>query len=71
MVVTSDDVDEVVEGDAAVALVSLLEGCLQLAVLSLGEDAPLLVEQLFEVEPRFPVLLGLEHVRESYIFNSN
>lgn len=48
-VFTSEDVDEIVETDAAVALICAFEGGLQFAVLCLGEDAPLLVEYLFEV----------------------
>lgn len=40
---TSDDVDEIIEADASVTLVGLLEGSLKLAVLVLGQDAPLFV----------------------------
>ena len=41
--VTSDDVDEIIETDASVALISLLEGYLQLGVLVFGDDVPLFV----------------------------
>ena len=50
---TSDDVDEVIEADASVTLVGLLEGGLQLAVFVLGQDAPLFVQQLVEVRTAF------------------
>lgn len=55
--VTLDDIDEIVEGDASVALVGLLVGGLQLAVLSFGQDAPLLVQQLLKVYSGFSLLL--------------
>lgn len=41
---TAQNVNEVVEANASVSLVSAFKGGLQLAVLGLGEDAPFLVE---------------------------
>lgn len=48
--VTSDDIDEIVETNAAIALVCAFEGSLEFTILGFGQDAPLLVEEFFEVE---------------------
>lgn len=49
LVVTFDDVDKVVEADTTVSLIGLLECDLQLGVLVLGDDAPLLIEDIVEI----------------------
>lgn len=46
---TADDVDHIVEADAAVALVGPLEGGLQLRVFVFGQDRPFFVQQLVEI----------------------
>ncbi len=51
---TSNDADEIVEADAPIALVGRFEGRLQLRILVLGQNAPLLVEELVEVRTAFP-----------------
>lgn len=71
---TSQDVDEIVETDTTISLISFFEGSLKFAVLGSGEDAPFLVEELFEVEPWFSMssgcLLVCQHIK-LYFFKSN
>ena len=51
---TSNDGDEVVKADTSVALVCLFESSLELRVLILCQNAPLLVQQFVEVRTTFP-----------------
>lgn len=67
---TADDIDEIVETDASIALFGAFVGSLEFCVLCLGEDAPLLVEQFLKVEAWLPVssrLVDYHHL-QSYIF---
>jgi hypothetical protein len=51
---TSNNRDKVIEADSSVALVCLLEGSLQLRVLILCQNAPLLIQEFVKICTAFP-----------------
>jgi hypothetical protein len=49
LVVTSDDIDKIVETDSSVSLISLLIRALQISVLVSGDDTPLFIKDIIKI----------------------
>lgn len=63
--VTSDDIDEIIEADASIALIGPLEGYLKFRVLIFGDDVPLFVGELVEVYTTLSIVHSNYYIWES------